>query len=356
MCDEAAPSLESIARVTPHPVEHIEVEPVGLEPVDAVHLTTLVDNYSDMLLLDQGPAKRVGVLAAAGMPRVPEPLVEQGETIEGLHAEHGFSMLVTIYKGTDRSHILFDTGMSPDGMVANMARLGIDASDVEVVVLSHGHFDHTTGLDGFIRTVGSPNIPVLVHPLLWSRRRIAIPGIEPVEIPTMSKRALEQSGFDVLEARQPSLLFKRSVLITGEVARTTGFETGMPFHEAHNPGGWEPDPLILDDQALIVHLKGAGLVVLTGCGHAGIVNIVRYAQHLTGVNKVHAVIGGFHLSGPLFSPVIPPTVDALAELGPQVVVPAHCTGRDAANAIAARLPDSFIQNSVGTRFELVAPA
>jgi 7,8-dihydropterin-6-yl-methyl-4-(beta-D-ribofuranosyl)aminobenzene 5'-phosphate synthase len=144
------------------------------------------------------------------------------------------------------------------------------------------------------------------------------------------------------------------VLITGEVARTTGFETGMPFHEADFGAGWEPDPLILDDQALIVHLRGAGLVVLTGCGHAGIVNIVRYAQRLTGVDRLHAVLGGFHLNGPLFAPIVLPTVDALADLAPDVVVPAHCTGWDAAHAIAGRLPDAFLQNSVGTRFELAA--
>ena len=220
--------------------------------------------------------------------------------------------------------------------------------------MSHGHSDHTTGLDGFIAAVGRPNIPVVVHPLLWSRRRLAIPGIDPIELPTLSKRALEGAGFDILETRQPSLLFKDSVLITGEVARTTGFETGMPFHEADHGAGWEPDPLILDDQALIVHVRGAGLVVLTGSGHAGIVNIVRYAQRLTGVEHVHAILGGFHLNGPLFAPVVPPTVDALADLGPDVVVPAHCTGWDAAHAIAARLPDAFLQNSVGTRFELMA--
>ena len=220
--------------------------------------------------------------------------------------------------------------------------------------MSHGHSDHTTGLDGFIAAVGRPNIPVVVHPLLWSRRRLAIPGIDPIEIPTMSKRALEGAGFETIEARQPSLLFKNSVLITGEVARTTGFETGMPFHEADFGNGWEPDALILDDQALIVYVRGAGLVVLTGCGHAGIVNIVRYAQRLTGVEHVHAILGGFHLNGPLFAPVVPPTVDALADLGPDVVVSAHCTGWDAAHAIAARLPDAFLQNSVGTRFELMA--
>ncbi len=331
-------------------------EPIALEPVDRVQLTTLVDNVSDMLLMDQGPAKRVGPTSLASMPRIAEPLFEQGETVDGLHAEHGFSMLVTVERGDRRTHIVFDTGMTPNGMIDNMRRLGVDAGDVEVVVLSHGHFDHTTGLDGFVRAVGRPNIPVVIHPALWTRRRLNIPGIEPIEIPTMSKHALAGAGFEIVEQREPSLLFDRSVLITGEVARTTSFESGMPFHEAHHEHGWEADPLILDDQALIVHVRGAGLVVLTGCGHAGIVNIVRYAQRLTGVEQVHAVIGGFHLNGPLFAPVIGPTVDALAELAPQVIVPAHCTGWNASHALATRLPDAFIQNSVGTRYELAATA
>jgi 7,8-dihydropterin-6-yl-methyl-4-(beta-D-ribofuranosyl)aminobenzene 5'-phosphate synthase len=352
MCDEHHPSDVSLARVAPRPLGDAEPEPVRLEPVDAVTLTSLVDNVSDMLLLDQGPARRVGILATARMPRVPEPFFEGGETVEGLHAEHGFSMLVTVHKGAERGHLVFDTGMTPDGMAGNMRRLAIDPGAVEAVVLSHGHFDHTTGLDGFVRAVGRPNIPVVVHPLLWTRRRLAIPGIEPIEIPTMSKRALEGAGFQIIEAQTPSLLFKGSVLITGEVDRTTGFESGMPFHEADFGHGWEADPLILDDQALVLHLRDAGLVVLTGCGHSGIVNIVRYAQRLTGVDQVHAVIGGFHLNGPLFAPIVGPTVDALAELAPDLIVPAHCTGRDAAHAIATALPDAFIQNSVGTRYEL----
>jgi 7,8-dihydropterin-6-yl-methyl-4-(beta-D-ribofuranosyl)aminobenzene 5'-phosphate synthase len=286
------------------------------------------------------------------MPRLSEPLFEQGETVDALRAEHGFSMLVTVRQEAECSHIVFDAGMTPDTMAGNMRRLGIDPAAVEVVVLSHGHSDHTTGLDGFVRAVGRPNIPVVVHPLLWTRRRLAIPGIEPIELPTMSKQALEGAGFEVVEARSPSLLFKDSVLITGEVSRTTGFETGTPFHEGDFGHGWESDPLILDDQALVLHVRDAGLVVLTGCGHAGIVNIVRHAKRLTGVERVHAVFGGFHLSGPLFAPVVQPTVDALAELAPDVVVPAHCTGWDAAHAIATRLPDAFIQNCVGTRYQL----
>ena len=236
----------------------------------------------------------------------------------------------------------------------NMRRMDIAPGDVEVIVCSHGHFDHTTGLDGFARAVGRPNLPVVIHPEFWSKRRIALPGRDPWELPTTSRRALELAGFDIVEAEKPSFLFEGSVLVTGEVARTTDFETGFAPHQAWRNGAWEPDPLILDDQALVVHVRGRGLVVLTGCGHAGVVNITRYARHLTGVEAVHAVMGGFHLTGGLFEAIIPATVEALAELAPDVVVPAHCTGWKAAAAVAARLPEAFIQNTVGTRFDLEA--
>jgi len=235
-----------------------------------------------------------------------------------------------------------------------MRRMDIAPGDVEVIVCSHGHFDHTTGLDGFARAVGRPNLPVVIHPEFWSKRRIALPGRDPWELPTTSRRALELAGFDIVEAEKPSFLFEGSVLVTGEVARTTDFETGFAPHQAWRNGAWEPDPLILDDQALVVHVRGRGLVVLTGCGHAGVVNITRYARHLTGVEAVHAVMGGFHLTGGLFEAIIPATVEALAELAPDVVVPAHCTGWKAAAAVAARLPEAFIQNTVGTRFDLEA--
>lgn len=97
-------------------------------------------------------------------------------------------------------------------------------------------------------------------------------------------------------------------------------------------------------------------MVLTGCGHAGVVNICRYTQRLTGADKLHAVIGGFHLTSPLFEPVIGDTVSALERLAPEVIVPAHCTGCRATHAIARRLPGAVIQNSVGTTFHLAAPS
>jgi 7,8-dihydropterin-6-yl-methyl-4-(beta-D-ribofuranosyl)aminobenzene 5'-phosphate synthase len=309
------------------------VEPISLDPVDSVTVTTLVDNFTDMLLPDQGPAKR------------PPP------SAESFRAEHGFSCLVTIAKAGREVRVLFDSGISPDGMVENMRRLEISPGDIDIIVLSHGHWDHTMGMDGLAAELGRTRLPVLIHPEFWSRRRVALPGRGPFELPSTSRGALEGAGFEIVEQRQPSFLLDGSLLVTGEVDRTTGFEQGFPIHEAHRDGRWQPDPLILDDQALVAYVRGRGLVVLTGCGHSGIVNILRYVRRLTGEERIHAVVGGFHLGGRLFEKIIAPTCDALAEFAPDHLVPSHCTGWRATHAIAARFPDAFIQNSVGTRFE-----
>jgi 7,8-dihydropterin-6-yl-methyl-4-(beta-D-ribofuranosyl)aminobenzene 5'-phosphate synthase len=332
-------------------------ECIPLQPVERVHITTLVDNMLDVLAADVGPAKRhpLGAwprLPAAGYQR--EAVVD--EVVNGPVGEHGFSALVDVeLAGGDWHRMLFDAGISPDGMVSNMGRLGLAPDSIEVVVCSHGHFDHTTGLDGLARALGGhANLPVLIHPEFWSKRRIALPGREPFDMPVTSRGALQDVGFEIIERPEPSFLFGASVLITGEVARTTDFEKGMAVHQALRNGSWQPDPLILDDQALVVHLRDRGLVVLTGCGHADIVNTVRYARALTGVEHVHAVLGGFHLTGKVFEPIIGPTVDGLAALAPEVVLPAHCTGWQAMHQLANQLPNAFIPNSIGTRLELTA--
>ena len=282
------------------------------------------------------------------------PVLEGGKAIDAPLAQHGFSALVEIRKGDRVRRLLFDTGVTPSGCADNLHRMGKDPADIEVIVCSHGHFDHTTGLSGLTGQLGRANMPVLIHPEFWARRRLAIPGREPVEMPTTSRRALEETGFSIIEQRKPSFLLDRSMLITGEVDRTTGFEKRFAIHQALRGGSWQPDPLILDDQALIANVAGRGLVVLTGCGHAGVINICRYAQRLTGIATLHAVIAGFHLNGALFEPIIGDTVTALEQLAPDVVVPAHCTGWRATHAIASRLPGAFIQNSVGTTFRLTA--
>lgn len=329
-----------------------EAEPrltIPLEPVDSIVVTTLVDNVTDALAADTGPAKRPFVGDARHRASA---VHEDGWTLQGLVAEHGFAALVTVTAAASTHRLLFDAGLSPDGLVSNMRALGVDPGSIEAIVLSHGHFDHTAGLDGFIRAVGRTSLPVMIHPEFWNRRRLVIPGHDPVELPTTSRSALEGAGFTIIEDRQPGFLFGGRVLITGEVDRTSGFEPGFPPQQALRGGRWEPDPLVLDDQALIVHVRGKGLVVLTGCGHAGVVNITRYARRLTGVSQVHAVLGGFHLGGPLFEPLIPQVCAELERLSPAVLLPAHCTGWAAQRAFAERFPAAFIPNTVGTRLEL----
>ena len=148
------------------------------------------------------------------------------------------------------------------------------------------------------------------------------------------------------------MLFADTVLVTGEVARTTPFERGFPFFERTAGSGWEAEPHLLDDQALVVNIRNRGLVILSGCGHSGIVNIVRHARTLTAVPRVHAVLGGFHLSGAYFEPTIGPTIDALRSFDPAVIVPAHCTGYKPQMAIAAAMPAAYVHNAVGTSYLL----
>ena len=300
------------------------IEPITLAPVDALTITTLVDNVTDVLLTDEGPAHRPRL---GDGPRVAASLLDRGEAFDALRAEHGFAALVSITRG-DRVHrIMFDTGITPDGVVENMRRLELSPRDVEAIVLSHGHFDHVGGMEGLARELGPRNLPVVLHPEAWNRRRIALPGRDPVDIAAPSRGALEGAGFAIVEQRAPSFLLDGALLVTGEVDRTTPFEQGLaPSHQALHGGEWRPDQLVLDDQALVAEVRGRGLVVLTGCGHAGIVNTLRHVRRLTGREHLHAVIGGFHLNGPRFEPLIGPTCDAFAELAPDHLVPAHCTG------------------------------
>jgi len=350
MCDDHEHSAAGAAWSAPRAAEGPAVDPVTLPEVDEVTVTTMVDNVFDALLASASGISR----APMGAGRVAAGQFAGGETSAGLRAEHGFSALVTVRTGHTSSTLLFDTGASPDALAVNAERLGIDTGGLQGVVLSHGHFDHAGGFDGLARLRGRSGLPLTLHPAVWTRRRLDLPGGRGLELPTLSRAALEREGFEVIERRQPSLL-AGGILITGEVDRVTEFERGMPpQHQAWDGQGWQHDPTVIDDQALVISVRGRGLVIITGCGHAGVVNIIRHAMRLTGVSRLLAVIGGFHLTGPAFEPVIAPTVDALTELAPELIVPGHCTGWRAQHALAAMLPDAWVQTSVGTRYTLSA--
>ncbi|MEK7872921.1 MAG: MBL fold metallo-hydrolase, partial [Chloroflexota bacterium] len=264
-----------------------------LSPVDRLDVTILVDNTVNMLLGSAPPAVRRHRLD------VERP---------GLLAEHGMAMLVSVTKGDRSSTFLFDAGLSRDALVHNMDVLEVRAQDIQDIVLSHGHADHCGGLAGVARRWGKRRLPVLLHPDAHLNRKVVLPDGSEVRLPPPDLRSLGAEGIDVIEDRQPSYVVEGLALVTGGVPRTVDVETGFPIHYAQVQGAWQPDPWIHDDQAVVVNVRDKGLVVLTGCGHAGIINILKYARAATGVESVHGVIGGMHLEGGIFEPRIQRTV------------------------------------------------
>src|SRR5437016_1662792 len=150
------------------------MQPIALSPIQSVTITILLDNVFDGLLPSQGVAKRPGL--SPQKLRLPVSTMEGGMTFDGPQAQHGFGALVSLPIAGHMHHILFDTGSTPNGLVENMRILDLSPKDIETVVLSHGHFDHTTGLDGLSKMLGRTNLPLLIHPEFWNRRRLMIPG------------------------------------------------------------------------------------------------------------------------------------------------------------------------------------
>ena len=168
---------------------------------------------------------------------------------------------------------------------------------------------------------------------------------------TLSRQDMESRGIEVIERRNPSLVAEGTIAVTGEIKRVTDFEKGLPNALVDRNGTLEHDD-ILDDQSLVIKLKGRGLVVIFGCSHAGIINTMLYAQKITGINTIHVVLGGFHLQGPTFEPIIEQTIAEFKTIKPEMSIPMHCTGWTAIKRFSEEFPSSFVLNSVGTRISL----
>ena len=331
-----------VACKTPRSIP-VETKAASLQAVDRVEITILLDNSIDVFLP-----------SSAGVYRAQLPTPPQWGARQSLIAEHGYSALVRVQAGTRSATLLFDAGISTHGLMHNMDVLEVKPADLQSIILSHGHIDHTQGLVGMLKRVGQRRMPILLHPDAFLNRKLIFPDGHESNTPAPDRRLLEQEGVSFIEERGPSYLVEGLVLVTGQIHRSTDFEQGFPIHYAEIDGVWQADPLIHDDQALVVHVRGKGLVVLTGCGHAGAINTLRYAQQLTGVETIHALMGGLHLTGRIFEPIIPPTVAALKAIAPQLIMPGHCTGWKATHQLAHELPDAYIPSSVGTRLVVEA--
>ena len=346
-----------------------------LQEVEKVSITILMDNSTDFLLTSSAHAVR------------PPLIVNEKFNLPPPVAEHGFSALVNVvskyvqikgeknnsvneYKTVKNSSssnntFLFDTGVSKNGVVHNVNIFGIDFKHINGIILSHGHFDHFTGLVNILkrisaRQLSTANLDVFAHPDAFLRRWEIYPDGKRAKMPFLAETQLKKAGATIHKNTGITLLpnkYSPSLLITGQIPRETSFEKGFPFQYAENTHEDDkknlvPDPLVKDDQAIVINVRNKGLITLTGCGHAGVINSINYAKKITGVDKIYAVIGGFHLpaDGGIYEEAIDPTLKELQKANPEYIVPCHCTGWKATNKIIDLMPEKFIQSGVGTIF------
>lgn len=310
---------------------------IKLKAVDKVEILTLQDNYIDLTAADGNS------IISRAIP------LKDGEFRVSITAEHGFSALVKTTLAGISHTLLFDFGFSESGAARNAAALGIDMSEVEAVALSHGHSDHTGGMEKLMELTGKRNIPFVVHPSVFKTPRYLKFGEDfKIYFPQLTHEMAEQAGLSVIESTEPYPLLDDTILFLGEIPRRTDFEKGFPIAHCRRDGQevWDA---IEDDTSIVVNLKDKGLVILSGCAHAGIINTTLYAKEITGIEKVYALMGGFHLGGPLFEPIIERTRQEIEKINPSYVIPVHCTGRKAIMDIEKAMPQQFILNMAGTK-------
>lgn len=313
---------------------------------EGLEITTLVENYVDMLIPNTENVKRPGL----GFHFDPRN--------KPIQAENGISLLVDISLADQTYRILFDAGLTDSVILHNMSALGVSPNDIDHAVISHGHPDHYGGLLGLLKERDYP-LPIILHPNAFLTRYVVAGNgsVIPYYNQSFRKDELEAAGGRLVMATAP-VQIGPAAFTTGEIPLKEPFEppgppSGTPSSlRCVRDGRFEEDET-LDDLALIICVKDKGLVVIAGCAHAGIINTIRQAQAVTGVKQVYAVFGGFHLG----FPGIPDekgdkTIQELKRLKPAVVSPMHCSGFKTLAAVAREMPEAFLLNTAGAQITL----
>lgn len=303
---------------------------------DEVRIWVLTDNYYDSLRPDSEVSTHYRVGAG-----------------ECIHAEHGLSYYIEVSTGAGTSRCMFDFGLDGERILDNARLLGLDLGKSRAFVLSHGHFDHWSGAAEILRRIGSPGgLPFYAGVEAFLRRGSLRPGSAEVQdIGQLKRGGLEALGVRPVEVREPGEILP-GIWVTGGIGRETDYETPNPALLVRRGERMEQDDFP-GELALFFVLKGKGLVVVSGCAHAGIVNTVRQAQKVSGVGKVHAVIGGFHL---INAPAdrIRRTIEDIRGLAPRHLIPAHCTGFEALTAFSRGMPGVFELNTAAAHYRFSA--
>jgi len=312
---------------------------INLKKASKAVVTTVIDNYTEVLLPSSDKVERAA-------------LVKDGVRKPPLLAEHGLSILVEVADGSDRHTVLMDFGGSKIGVPHNIKVIEIDVNEIEAFVVSHGHHDHVGAIFEILNSLQKKPRPVVVHPDAFLNPRFhKFPDGRQVPIPCIKEGIIEETGNEMVDGRSPVLLADDYVLALGQIPRVNDFEKGMPSAYYEQGGKIYKDP-ILDDMGIVLDIKGKGMAVITGCGHSGIINTIRYAQRLTGVDKVYCVMGGFHLIGNIGEALIERTIEEMKQFDPEIIVPSHCTGLKAMQIFEQVFPEAYVLNAVGTKIHL----
>ena len=267
--------------------------------------------------------------------------------------QHGVSFLLEGISGKEKKNILVDIGQNSEALLHNMKIMGISPSIIDAVALTHCHYDHTQGITNMVRQIGKKDLPVIAHTDIFRLHFITEPYHRLVGImPGDSKDEIERAGGSLSLSKEP-LDIMPGIMTTGEVPRRNDFEkVGIALKTIEN--GNIADDLMLDDISVIANIKDKGLVIITGCSHAGIINIVNYAKEITDVSKVEAIIGGLHLVDAA-DDVIDRTVTELHNMNVSRISAGHCTGFKAQVKMYLTFGERFSPLHTGMEFILPLP-